>query len=69
MFTLGVVGGSGSGKSTLVEQQQQRLDVGEHIAVLPHDAYYRDFADRPNPTAVALLAAGLREHLRIMKAV
>ncbi len=42
MFTLGIVGGSGSGKSTLVEQML-RLDIGEHIALLPHDAYYHDF--------------------------
>lgn len=46
MFTLGIVGGSGSGKSTLVEQLRH-LDVGAHIALLPHDAYYRDFGHLP----------------------
>lgn len=46
MLTLGIVGGSGSGKSTLVEQLL-RLDVGAHIALLPHDAYYRDFGHLP----------------------
>jgi uridine kinase len=46
MFTIGIAGGSGSGKSTLVEQLLRR-DLGPHVAHLPHDAYYRNWADMP----------------------
>ena len=52
VFVVGIAGGSGSGKSTLVEQLL-RLDVGDHVAHLPHDAYYRDRADMPEAVRAA----------------
>ena len=43
---LGVAGGSGSGKTTVVDAIVER--VGAHrIAVLRHDAYYRDLSHLP----------------------
>lgn len=45
-IVLGVAGGSGSGKTTVVEAILDR--VGRHrIAVLRHDAYYRDLSHLP----------------------
>jgi uridine kinase len=46
MFVIGIAGGSGSGKSTLVDQLV-RGDGGGAVAVLRHDAYYRNRADMP----------------------
>ncbi|MFL5339410.1 MAG: uridine kinase [Gemmataceae bacterium] len=43
MFVIGVGGGTGSGKSTLVAQLLER--VGDRVAMLPHDAYYRNRTD------------------------
>jgi uridine kinase len=41
VLIIGIAGGSGSGKSTLVRALE--VDVGSaYLAVLPHDAYYRD---------------------------
>jgi uridine kinase len=45
-FVLGIAGGSGSGKSSLVEQLRASAH-GEHLAVLPHDAYYFNAPDMP----------------------
>ncbi len=40
-FVIGVAGASGSGKTTLCKEIVR--EIGEDkIAVLPHDAYYRD---------------------------
>lgn len=45
-FVIGVAGGTGSGKTTVANSIISC--VGEdRIAVLPHDAYYRDFVDLP----------------------
>jgi uridine kinase len=45
-ITLAVVGGSGAGKTTISRAIQER--VGSHrIALIPHDAYYRDLAEIP----------------------
>jgi len=43
---IGIAGGSGSGKSTV---QRRILDTfgHEHIAILEHDAYYRDLSHLP----------------------
>lgn len=41
---VGIAGGSGSGKSTVV-REVTRLLGEELVAVLHHDAYYRDLAD------------------------
>ena len=44
--TIGVAGGTGSGKTTLVEALVKRLGA-ERVALLPHDAYYRDLGYWP----------------------
>ncbi len=45
-LVLGVAGGTGSGKTTVANVVLKR--VGAHrIAYVPHDAYYRNFADLP----------------------
>jgi uridine kinase len=44
--TIGVAGGTGSGKTTVARQLLDRIGA-QHIAYLPHDAYYRDFPDIP----------------------
>jgi uridine kinase len=45
-LVIGIAGGSGSGKTTVANVILQR--VGEqHIAYLPHDAYYKDLRDLP----------------------
>jgi uridine kinase len=41
-LTIGVAGGSGSGKSTVVRALLQAVGP-ENAALLPHDAYYRDY--------------------------
>lgn len=41
---IGIAGGTGSGKTTIAEVVLRRIGA-EHIALLPHDAYYRDLKD------------------------
>jgi uridine kinase len=41
---VGVAGGSGSGKTTLAKAVAEALPPGQ-VAVIPHDAYYRDLGD------------------------
>ena len=43
---VGVAGGTGSGKSTLVEMLLAS-DIGEEIALLPHDHYYLSWDEVP----------------------
>jgi uridine kinase len=43
---VGIAGGSGSGKTTLANGVAAALPVGR-VAVIPHDAYYRDLAHLP----------------------
>ena len=43
---IGIGGGTGSGKTTVANVILARVGA-EHIAFLPHDAYYRDLADLP----------------------
>ncbi|HET9496024.1 MAG TPA: uridine kinase [Chloroflexia bacterium] len=45
-LTIGVAGGSGSGKSTVVRALTDAVGAG-NVAVLPHDAYYRDYGHLP----------------------
>ncbi|MEO7911421.1 MAG: uridine kinase [Roseiflexaceae bacterium] len=42
-LVIGVAGGSGSGKTTVMHAILERVGH-ERVAVLPHDAYYRDLA-------------------------
>lgn len=42
--TIGVAGGTGSGKTTVSNQIVERVGQ-KHIAYLPHDAFYKEFAD------------------------
>ena len=43
---IGVAGGTGSGKTTIANEILQRVGT-EHIAYIPHDAYYRDLHHLP----------------------
>ncbi|MEZ4703088.1 MAG: uridine kinase [Rhodothermales bacterium] len=43
---IGIAGGSGSGKTTVLRHIVNDLDAG-HIAVIEHDAYYRDLCHLP----------------------
>jgi len=45
-LVIGIAGGSGSGKTTLARLILERVGQ-EHIAYLPHDAYYKDLSDLP----------------------
>jgi len=46
-LVIGIAGGSGSGKTTLARVIRERVGA-EHIAYLPHDAYYKDLSDLPS---------------------
>lgn len=45
-IVIGVAGGTGSGKTTVANRILQRVGA-EHIACIPHDAYYRDHSHLP----------------------
>ena len=45
-LVIGIAGGTGSGKTTIADVVLGRIGA-EHIAFLPHDAYYRDLNDLP----------------------
>ncbi len=45
-LVIGIAGGSGSGKTTLAQLIRERVGK-EHIAYLPHDAYYKDLRNLP----------------------
>jgi uridine kinase len=45
-LVIGVAGGSGSGKTTVMNAILDRVGR-ERVAVLPHDAYYRDLSHLP----------------------
>lgn len=42
-LTIGVAGGSGSGKTTVVQALMKAVG-SRNVALLPHDAYYRDYS-------------------------
>ncbi len=72
---FGVAGGTGSGKTTVATEILERVGA-EHVAYIPHDAYYRDLShlpeslrrqvnfDHPDSLETSLLV----EHLRQLKA-
>lgn len=43
---IGIAGGTGSGKTTVAEVILDRTGA-DNIALLPHDAYYKDLSDLP----------------------
>lgn len=45
-ITIGVAGGTGSGKTTVALKILERVGF-DHVAYIPHDAYYRDASDLP----------------------
>jgi uridine kinase len=47
-LVIGIAGGSGSGKTTVANEILERVGPG-HIAFLPHDAYYKDLSNLPEP--------------------
>jgi uridine kinase len=44
---IGIAGGTGSGKTTVANVIVERIGA-DHIAYLPHDAYYKDLSDLPD---------------------
>ena len=52
-LVLGVAGGSGSGKTTVVREVVHRLRP-DRVAVIHHDAYYRDFSHLPADTRAGI---------------
>jgi len=45
-LVIGIAGGTGSGKTTVANEILNRVGP-EIVAYIPHDAYYKDFADLP----------------------
>ncbi len=45
-LVIGIAGGSGSGKTTVANVIRERVG-DQHIAYLPHDAYYKDLSSLP----------------------
>jgi uridine kinase len=45
-LVIGIAGGTGSGKTTIARTILRRVGA-DHIAFLPHDAYYRDLSGMP----------------------
>lgn len=74
-IVIAVAGGTGSGKTTIANEILHRVGA-EHIAYIPHDAYYRDLAhlppklraqvnfDHPSSLETELLI----EHLKVLRA-
>lgn len=52
-LVIGIAGGTGSGKTTVASVMLGRVGA-EHLAVLPHDAYYRNLQDLPPAQREAL---------------
>lgn len=52
-LVIGIAGGSGSGKTTLAMAILERVGP-EHIAYLPHDAYYKDLSELPTNQRTAI---------------
>lgn len=46
-MVIGLAGGTGSGKTTIADVILERTGA-ENIALLPHDAYYKDLFDLPD---------------------
>jgi uridine kinase len=47
-IVIGIAGGTGSGKTTVANAILERAGA-QHIAFLPHDAYYKDLKELPLP--------------------
>ena len=74
-ITIGVAGGTGSGKTTIANAILKRVGA-EHVAYIPHDAYYRELGhlspeerarvnfDHPDALETELLI----EHLKVLRA-
>jgi len=45
-IVIAIAGGTGSGKTTLTHEVLDKVGA-EHIALLPHDAYYKDLSHLP----------------------
>jgi uridine kinase len=52
-LTIGIAGGTGSGKTTVANVILERVGK-QHIAYLPHDAYYREFIGLPPDQKAAM---------------
>ena len=73
-LVIGIAGGSGSGKTTLAMAILERVGQ-EHIAYLPHDAYYKDLSDLPTNQRTAInfdhpdsLDSGLlAQHVKLLR--
>ncbi len=52
-ITIGVAGGSGSGKTTVARVILEQIGI-DHIAYIPHDAYYHDLSDLPHDQRTAV---------------
>jgi uridine kinase len=52
-LVIGIAGGTGSGKSTVAKVIIDRVGAN-HIALLPHDAYYKDLAQLEPAQRVAI---------------
>jgi len=73
-IVIAVAGGTGSGKTTVAKEILERVGA-QHIAYIPHDAYYRDLShlspdersqvnfDHPDSLETKLLV----EHLRALR--
>jgi uridine kinase len=71
-IVIAIAGGTGSGKTTLTNEVLDKVGV-EHIALLPHDAYYKDLShlppehraqinfDHPNSLETELLIQHIRQ--------
>jgi uridine kinase len=72
---IGVAGGTGSGKTTVATAILARVGA-EHVACIPHDAYYRDLSHLPPEERArinfdhpdALETEMLVEHVRALRA-
>ena len=73
-LVIGIAGGSGSGKTTVAQALMKRVGP-QHVAWMPHDAYYRDFSrlapeeraqvnyDHPDALETSLLV----DHVRALR--
>jgi uridine kinase len=73
-IVIGVAGGTGSGKTTIANKILHRVGA-EHVAYIPHDAYYRELGhlppeerarinfDHPDSLETSLLV----EHLKMLR--
>jgi uridine kinase len=71
-IVIGIAGGTGSGKTTVANMIVERVGA-QHIAYLPHDAYYRDLShlspekraevnfDHPNSLETELLIQHIQQ--------